>query len=639
MSQTFHRLFSHAAQQAALGAATLVLAGCAGLGLGAGQQASAASASGVVAGTANPGAPPPAGGSAAPAAAPVAAETQPSPHRATAAAAAHARISGEDADALPSVDLSSQILFQLLAAEVAVQRGQTGSATVTYLSLAKQTKDPRLARRATELALAERSLDRALQGAAMWQEFAPHSALAAQTLEALRISTGRLTDAEPLIAARRDKARADGALPGFYKELQRTLQRAPDKTAALELYSRLSEPDAQLAEARLGAAALAAAAGNAERAALEAEQAFALKPDDETIAVNAARFIADGPKGKAGSLALLAEFLKRVPRSTETRFAYARLLAETGDPAAARREMELALSDEPESPPILFSLAQIAYQTKQLDVAQDYLKRFLALAPGIPRDNAPAYLFLGQIAEEQNRLEDAIDWFAKVTRGEQLTTAVVRRALLLGKLDRVDAARELLRGTSVPSTRERVQLIAAEAQLLRDRKRPAEAFEVLEKALESLPDNPELLYDHAMAAERLDQVEVMERSLRRLIELRPDNAHAYNALGYSLADRGLRLEEAQTLIEKALKILPDDAHILDSLGWVLYRRGRSEEALVPLRRAFEMRPEAEVAAHLGEVLWKLGRTAEARNIWRDARSKEPENEILRETLARLNVSF
>ncbi len=301
--------------------------------------------------------------------------------------------------------------------------------------------------------------------------------------------------------------------------------------------------------------------------------------------------------------------------------------------------MERALSDEPDSPPILFSLAQIAYQTRQLDVAQDYLKRFLALAPGIPRDNAPAYLFLGQIAEDQKRLDDAIEWFAKITRGEQLAPAVVRRALLMGKLDRVDEARELLRGTSVPSTRERVQLIAAEAQLLRDRKRYDEAFAVLDKALESMPDNTELLYDQAMAAERLDRVDVMERGLRRLIELRPEHAHAYNALGYSFADRKIRLEEAQALIEKALKISPDDAHILDSLGWVLYRRGRYEEALVPLRRSFELRPEAEIAAHLGEVLWKLGRTDEARGIWREARSKEPENEILRETLARLNVSF
>lgn len=625
-----------------LGFATLALAGCASLGLGragapgaAGAEPAAATAAhgaGAAAATA-------ADGSGAGAATRLATETGPSPHRGAGALPSRLRTSGNDDGPLPDNELTAQTLFQLLASEVAAQRGEVGSATVTYLSLARQTKDPRIARRATELALAERSLDRALQGATLWQEYAPGSQLAAQTLEALRISTGRLSEAEPLIVARRDKARAGGDLPAFYRDLQRTLQRAPDKTAALALYARVSELDAGLAEARLGAASLAAASGDADRAAREAEQALALKPDDESVAVNAARFVGDGPKGTPGALALLADFLKRVPRSTEARFAYARLLAESGDPAGARREMELALNDEPDSPPILFSLAQIAYQTKQLEVAQDYLKRFLALAPGIPRDNAPAYLFLGQIAEEQKRPEEAIGWFEKITRGEQLATAVVRRALLMGRLGRADEARELLRGTSVSSTRERVQLISAEAQLMRELKRFADAFEVLDKALESMPDNPELLYDQAMAAERLDRVEVMERSLRRLIEIRPEHAHAYNALGYSLADRGVRLDEAQALIEKALKLSPDDAHILDSMGWVLYRRGRFEEALAPLQRAFALRPDVEVAAHLGEVLWKLGRNDEARRIWSEARSKEPENEILRETLARLNVSF
>ena len=558
---------------------------------------------------------------------------------------AHSRVTrlrtsaNEPGETLPPNELTSQILFQVLASEVAAQRGQVGSAAVTYLTLARQTRDPRFARRATELALADRSLERALEAARLWHEFSPASALAAQTYETLLLTTGALAEAEPLLSDRLAKARAQNGLGGFYPQLQRTLSRVPDKTAALALFDRISAQDADLADARTAAAELAHAAGLKERAAAEARRALELQPDDEDAAVNAARLLRETPAGTDASLALLKEFLDKHPKATEARFSYARLLIAAGRNDEARTQMELALRDEPESPPILFSLAQIAYQTKQLDVAEDYLKRYLALPRSVPRDNGTAYVFLAKIEEDSGRLPNAIEWLEKVTRGEQFLPALLRRALLIGRAGRVEEARELLRNTSVPTPRERVQLVSGEAQVLREAKRYEEAFAVLDKALERMPDNGELLYDHAMAAEKIDRMDRMEASLRKLIELRPDNAHAYNALGYSLADRNLRLEESQRLIEKALELAPEDAHILDSMGWVLYRRGQLEQAVEYLQRAFKLRPEAEIAAHLGEVLWRLGRSAEARELWNGARVREPDNEVLRETLARLNVSL
>lgn len=545
----------------------------------------------------------------------------------------------EPAESLPPADLTPQVMFQLLASEIAAQRGEIGSATATYLSLARQTRDPRLARRATELALAERSLDRAMQGASLWRELSPGSLLAAQTLETLLLSTGKLADAEPLVAARQARARADNGLPEFYEQLQRTLMRASDKTAAFALIERVARPDESLAEARLAVAALAAAAGQHDRAAAEASKALALKPDDETAAVTAARFVAQTPAGTAAASRLLEGYLARHPRATEARFTYARLLAGEGRNEDARKQMELALREEPDNPPILFSLAQIAYQMKQLDVAEDYLKRYVGLPETVQRDNSPAYLFLAQLAEDRGRLPDAIAWLEKAGRGEQAVAATIRRALLMGKLGRVDEARELLRNTSVPTNRERAQLTAAEAQVLRDAGHPKEAFEVLDRALERLPNNPELLYDHAMAAERIDRVPVMEASLRKLIGLQPEHAHAYNALGYTFADRNIRLDEALALIEKALALSPEDPHILDSMGWVMFRLGRHDAALEYLRKAYAIRPEADVAAHLGEVLWSMGRAEDARKLWREARGREPENETLKETLARLNVAL
>lgn len=542
-------------------------------------------------------------------------------------------------DRLPAVELTPQIVFQLLASEIAAQRGQIGSATATYLTLAQQTRDPRIARRATELALAERSLDRAIQAARLWRELSPESVLAAQTLESLWLSVGNFADAEPLVAHRLANARDDKTLDEFYQQLGRALVRSSDKAGALAMFDRLSQADATQAEARLVAAALAHSAGDRERAAAEASRAHALRPDDERTAVAAARFVSEAPAGATIAARLLEKFLASHPKSTEARFQYARLMAAMGNADGAREQMELALKNAPDSPPILFSLAQLAYQTKQLKVAEDYLNRYLELPPSVPRDNAPAHLFLAQIDEDQGRPEQAIEHLSKIGRGDQLVPAVTRRAMLLGKLGRVDEARELLRGTGVPTAAERSQLTLAESQVLRDAKRHADAFEVLDQALERSPDAVELLYDHAMAAERIDRLPVMEKSLRRLIELRPDSAHAYNALGYTLADRSIRLDEAQKLIERALKLSPDDAHIIDSMGWVLYRQGRLEEAAGWLERAFRASPEAEIAAHLGEVLWRLGRIEQARKVWADARGREPDNATLRETLARLNVAL
>ncbi len=553
-------------------------------------------------------------------------------------ATAHAVDAATPADALPQIDLTPQLMFQLLASEIAAQRGEVGSASATYLSMARQTRDPRLARRATELALVERSLDHALPAAGLWHELSPDSPIATQTIESLWISTGRLDDAEPLLRARLARARTDRQLAEAYPQLQRALARAPDRKAALALIERLAAPDQRVAAARLALAAVAHAADDSTRAAAEAEAALQLEPANEAAAVAAARYVAQTPRGGAGAITLLQAFLARAPRAIEARFSLARLLAADGRRDDARTQFEAALAQEPDSPGILFSLAQLAWQTKQPKVAEDYLRRYLALPAPVQRDDDPAYLFMGQLAEESGRTAEAIDWYARVRRGEQFLPALTRRAVLLGKLGRVDEARELLRTTSVGSLREHVQLTAAEAQVLREAGRDTEALEVLAQALQRHPENPDLLYDHAMAAERIDRLDTMEASLRKLMTLRPDNAHAYNALGYTFAERNIRLDEAQALIEKALALAPDDAHIIDSMGWVLFRRGQLAGAIEQLEKAYRLRPEAEIAAHLGEALWQSGRAADARRIWREASAREPGNKVLEETLARFKIT-
>jgi tetratricopeptide (TPR) repeat protein len=458
-------------------------------------------------------------------------------------------------------------------------------------------------------------------------------------LETLWLGSGRLKDAEPMLAERLARARADGTLPAAYTQLQRSLLRVQDRAGTWEMIQRLSAPDLNVAAARLARSQFAAAAEDFPAAATEAREAMRLAPDDEDAVVAAARATHRLPDGKAESLAMLQRFLERSPMSLEARYQYARLLLADGRTDDARAQLERALAQRPDTPAVLFTLAQLSWQGKQPTEARRYLQRYLDLPRSVPRDNTPALLFMSQIAEESGQIDEAIDWLSKVPRGEEFVPATVRRAVLTAKQGKVEAARELLRDTPVTSTRDRVVLISAEAQVLRDARRNQEAFDVLEKGLERLPDNPELLYDHAMAAERLDRLDTMEKSLRRLIALRPDHAHAYNALGYTFADRGIRLDEARTLIEKALQLTPDDAHILDSMGWVLFKQKDYPKALEYLRKAYAARPEVEIAAHLGEVLWAMGRADEARALWREARGREPENTTLRETLARLNVAL
>ena len=192
----------------------------------------------------------------------------------------------------------------------------------------------------------------------------------------------------------------------------------------------------------------------------------------------------------------------------------------------------------------------------------------------------------------------------------------------------LDAARSQLKQASTATPEERIQLLIAEAALLRDAKQTQAALDLLEQALSKDPDQPDLLYESALLAEKLGRMEILESRLRRLIELRPDSAQAYNALGYSYADRNLRLTEARELIEKALALSPDDTFIIDSWGWVLYRQGDLAGALVQLERAYAQRDDPEIAAHLGEVLSALGRAEEARRILTEAQQKHPDSDTL-----------
>jgi tetratricopeptide (TPR) repeat protein len=539
----------------------------------------------------------------------------------------------------PPNDLTGEILFQVLAAEIAQQRGQLGTAAATYLSLARSTRDSRLAKRATEIYLGERSFDGALQSSLLWVELAPDSDAAVSTLEALYLTSGRLNLAEPLLVKRLSKARQDNTLPEIYAGFERLLGRAPDRRASFELIDRISQQDLNVGAARAAIASIAANAGNFERASVEAQAALKLQPNFEPFAINAAVYTQQSKAGAKGAIEVIRPFTQTNPKALEARTTYARLLSIDGQNDASKAELAKILNEDANNATVLYSLAQVSVQLKQIAEAKKYLDQFIDLPRSVPRDNNTAYFFHAQIAEEENDSNKAIDWYSKVQRGERYMPSVMRRAALLGKTNRLADGRALLQSISPTNARERQQLLSAEAALLRQANQLEESFKLLDVELEKSPNNGDLLYEHGMAAERVNKLDVMEKSVKKLIQLEPNRAEAYNALGYSLADRNIRLPEAFQLIEKALQLAPDSGAILDSMGWVLFRQNKLPEALEYLQKAYKLTPDAEVAVHIGEVLWKLGKTDEAKAMWRAAREKEPGSEVLKETLTRLNASL
>jgi tetratricopeptide (TPR) repeat protein len=258
---------------------------------------------------------------------------------------------------------------------------------------------------------------------------------------------------------------------------------------------------------------------------------------------------------------------------------------------------------------------------------------------GDDRRLTQAWLLLAQIAEQRGDLKAAEAWLAKIDDPKSALEVQSRRASLLARQGQMAQARELIRRVPERSDEEARNKVLAEVQLLREFKRWREAVEVMTAANKRFPDDADLLYEQAMLEDKLDHYAEMERLLQRVIALKPDNPHAHNALGYSLADRSVRLPEAKTLIQKAMALAPGDPFIVDSMGWVEFRMGNRDEALRWLRQAYSARPDTEIAAHLGEVLWAAGKRDEARRVWQDARGRDAANEVLKETLARLKVSL
>ncbi len=558
---------------------------------------------------------------AAPAAAPTVTQGQggPAPKRADAPAAVPAAAKPD----LPKQELTEDVLYEYLLAEIAGQRGALGMSAQAYVDLAKHTRDPRIAKRAVEVALYARMPGAALDAARIWYETDPSSMQALQALTSLLVAAKRQEEALPYL----QKLLERDASGNDFLQLNRLFANNQDKALTLKLVQQLARPYPQVAQAHFAIAQAAAGAGNSELALAEVRAASKLKPDWELAALLEAQLL----QRQSNALALqhLAAFLKQYPKAREVRMSYARLLVAERKYTEARAEFQTLSKDFPDNADVVFAVGALSLQLQDYAQAEANFKRLLTLAY---HDKNTVRLYLGQIAEEQKNYPEALRWYDEVTSGELYLQAQIRYALVLNKEGKLDAARAHLHQVQADSIEGRAQLVLAEAQMLREANRPQEAFDLIGAALKKMPDQPDLLYDYAMVAEKLGRMDVLETSLKTLIRLQPDHAQAYNALGYSLADHNLRLPEAHQLIEKALQLAPNDPFIIDSMGWVLYRMGKNKQALEYLRRAYSARSDPEIAAHLGEVLWVAGERDEAEKIWQEAVKKTPGNEALNSTI-------
>ena len=528
---------------------------------------------------------------------------------------------------LPPRDLTGQILYQSLLGEIAAERGDTALMLRAYSELSRTTRDPRIVRRSAELALSARQPDYALEAAKLWMEIDPESPSARQMLAGIYVGLGRFDEAAPQVA--KLLTFEEENLPSALMRLNRLFGRSAEKVAVQRTVDALTEPYLKLPEAWFARSEAANTAGDPAAALAAIDRAIALRPDWELAVLQKVQLVhATNPRA---ALDMMRSFLDAYPNAKDVRLNYARALTGEKRYAEARSEFDSLRREFPDNLDVLYAVGVLSMQLGDFDAAVPSFQALLDKGYAEPNQ---IRLYLGQISEEKKRMDEALGWYYTVTAGEHYLPAQVRIAAVLAGQGKVDEARASLQNATASTRRERLQLVLAEAQLLREAGRAQEAYDLLAKTVARDPEDLDLLYETALMAERVGRLDVLETNLRKVIAKKPDHAHAYNALGYSLADRNERLDEAKSLIEQALKLAPNDPFILDSMGWVLFRQGDQPGAIQYLSQAFGARPDPGIAAQSGEVLWVSGKRDDASRVWREAVASNPGNEALNQTIKR-----
>lgn len=573
--------------------------------------------------------------------------TVPAPATAAASSAAAPETSAKPPVQNSAMDANT--FFQIFVAEYLFQHGDMNSAYQAYLESAKQHKDAQLYQRAVEIGRAI-SPELALTAAKSWRQALPQSRQASEYTADILLSMGRSAD---LVAPLRSFIQLTPTLqqPQLMLSLPRIMTRLQDRNAAAQVIDDATQPWRQapleMAEAWSASAEGWTQARDANKATASLNKALALRPNLMNAGLVAIGLMDLTPQAEA----LVKQQLARPDAPPLVRLAYGRRLAGFQRLDEAAQQLELLLKEHPEQNGSWITLAAVRLELKQADKAEAALRQVLSKIPaeGKPAGDtqaAPApdaneidqtYLYMEQVAEQRNNLAEALSWLERADPKNERTNIQIQKARLLARQNKVAEARKLIRDLPEGEPRDAAMKYQAEAQLLRDAHQTEEAYKVMNEATKRFPDDSDLLYDQAMLAEKLQKFTEAETHLRKTMELAQDNPNAFNALGYSLADRGVRLDEARQLIKKALELRPADPFIVDSMGWLEFRAGNLSEAVRLLSSAYQTRPDAEIAAHLGEVLWAQGKKDEANKTWQEASKRDPDNETLKETVKRFQA--
>jgi len=553
----------------------------------------------------------------------------------------------EPAEPVVNSTLNAPQFYQLLLGELNILSGEPGAGYSLILDAARQQRNAQLYRRAVEVALQARSGEAALTAARAWAKDLPKDVEANRFVWQILLALNQVSETGPVLrdileqSSPTERNDAINAIPQAYA-------RVADKSQALAVVREALGPSlkqrAHAAAAWTTLGRMELALDQQSQALASARKGHAADPASPFPALLALELL---ELGQPEAEALIRDHLQVAapadPNGPVVSLTYARILLDLQRNAEARDQLNLLTSRQPELPEPWLLLATLQIQDDSLPQATASLEKYMGLARQAndersARGLTQAYLLMAQIAEKQNDFAAANAWLDRIENADDIMAAQMRRASLLARQGQLAQARALLRNQPERRPEDARLKLVAEGQLLRDVKAWEQAYEVYGEAVKRFPQDVELLYDQAMVAEKAGKPETMEQLLRELIAVKPDYHHAYNALGYSLADRKLRLPEAKQLIEKAVELAPTDAYIQDSLGWVEFRLGNFQRSLQILQAAYGKRPDAEIAAHLGEVLWAQGQREQALKIWREGLLLARDNETLQETLKRLRVN-
>jgi tetratricopeptide (TPR) repeat protein len=531
------------------------------------------------------------------------------------------------APVLPEQQLTDDMMFDIVLGEIAAQRGAFDVSLEHYLAAARDAQDPRVAQRAMQIASYAHRYDLALVAARRWVELDGDSLDARKALTALALQTGKLdevvTQLDYLLHA------SDDPDEGF-RIVTAVLARLEDRKVALDATRKLVERYPDNVYALLSLCRIAVLAEQLDTALDAVNRALVLQPDlSEAVILKAQVLIRQGHKPEA--TALLKAATEKAPADTDLAFAYGRMLLDLNDLAGARAQYAKVVKLDPDYPGGLYSLALLELETHQYRSGEKHLKQLLK-----KQEDPNAYYYLGYAASEQGKSRDALEWYLKVDSGDYWSQAILRAAEIMAANGEIGRMREYLREMRQKNPDQAVELYLIEGQVLTDKGMDQAAYDLYAKAMEIAPGNEDLLYSYALSAEKLNKLDVTESTLRQLLTRDPDSVRTLNALGYTLADRTNRYQEALTYISKAYKQSPDDPAIIDSLGWVYFRLGDLEKARTYLKQAWDMNQDSEIGAHYGEALWASGQRDAARNIWNLSRKAAPDNPVLLEVLHRIN---